>query len=471
MLMPLTLERDRPLQQQLYAQLRDLIASGRLSAGARMPSTRLLAEEYSISRITVILTYERLIAEGWLYTLPANGTFVGALLPGTAPAAEGATQAPAAVTLRPPDNHAVGQPDPELFPLGRWHAALRHALDRLGPKASDGGLSGLAALRQNLAEWICATRGLAVAPEQILIVSGRRRALELIARLFLRPGMRAVVEMPCDSLVSGAYAAAGARLLRVPVDGDGLLVERLQDAATALAHVTPGHQKPLGVTLRLERRLRLLEWAERAGAIIIEEDHDADFRNDPATAKPLASIEGGGPVIHLGSVATAMGPYLSLAYLVFPPHLVGAAAQLVPEEESGGLEQAALAEFIGGGAFARHVHRARKTYAARRHALTEARQQHFPQVRLFGADAGLYQAWVLPPELGPASRFAAAARACGLHATDLSESGGASGGLDQHVVLMDVARCPEKRVDAMLDRLGSTFRGLAGKQRLSQTAD
>jgi GntR family transcriptional regulator/MocR family aminotransferase len=376
------------------------------------------------------------------------------------------------VPLKQPEEPSIGLADAELFPLSRWHSALRHALDRFGPRSHDAGNAGAAALRQHLADWLNTTRGLALTPAQLVVVGSRRHALHLITRAFMRPGLRALVEMPCDPAVPAAYAAAGARLLRIPVDGDGLMVERLPDLATAVAHVTAGHQMPLGVALAPERRSRLLAWAERAGAIVIEEDLDADFRSDPPSARPLAAMEGAERVIHVGSVAAAMGPFLNLAYLALPPRLVGAVTREALEDETGGLERDALGEFFECGAFARHVHRARKVYAARRHALAEARQRHFPSVRLFGVDTGLHQAWVLPPELGPANRFITAARRCGLCAGDVGEQGAMPPGLREQIVLMDVARCAEKRIDPALERLARVLASpTAAASRLPATGD
>ncbi len=455
MLIPLKLVRGQPLQQQLYDQLRTLILAGRLQVDARMPSTRMLAEQFAISRITVILTYERLVAEGLLYTLPAAGTFVGAMPSSMRPAQPDAHPA-ASPEVRLEGPATVGLPDPELFPANRWRAALRHALDRVGAHVPTEDPAGAAALRQGIAGWLAASRGLTVAPEQVMVVIGRRRALDIAARLCICPikastaTVTAVIESPCDEAVTTAYALAGARILPVPVDAGGLMTDRLPRGPVALAHVTAGHQNPLGVTLAPARRRALLEWATATDAMLIEEDQDADFRSDAALVPPLAAMDAT-RVIYAGGFAAAMAPWLQLAYLVVPPRLIGAAAALqqTTDEHAAWLEEGALAKFIDSGAFARHVHRARKTYALRRHALAEARARHLPDIELFGTDTGLHQAWLLPTGFGPASRAVDALRAAGLIATTVPPSTAAAMPLDR-LVLVDVARCPELGVDSAL---------------------
>ncbi len=459
MLIPLKLVRGQPLQQQLYDQLRALIATGRLQPGARMPSTRMLAEQFAISRITVILTYERLVAEGVLYTLPAAGTFVGALPCALGQCAQGA----AGTAIGDPgrrDAGPVGLPDAELFPANRWRAALRHALDRVGPRPPEQSPAGALALRAAISGWLAATRGLNVAADQILILSGRRRALDMVAQLLRPSGRAAVLEAPCDPTVAAAYASAGARLVHVPVDGDGMRTARLPDEPAALVHVTSGHQTPLGGILTPPRRERLLRWAERADAIIVEEDQDADLRTDAAVVPPLAAGPGAPRVIYIGGLAATMAPWLQLAFIVLPPALVAqaTASSRGLDEHAAWLEEAALAEFIEGGAFARHVHRARKTYAARRHALAEARLLHLPEVRLFGADTGLHQAWLLPEDHGQPAAFVDAARRAGLIAATIGPAPGASGVPLERLVLIDAARIDEARLDAALRALAVAVR-------------
>ena len=456
MLIPLKLIRGRPLQQQLYDQLRTLIASGRLQAGARMPSTRMLAEQFAISRITVILTYERLVAEGVLYTLPAAGTFVGTVQGSGSP---GLAREPASRSVAA-GAHEVGLPDPELFPANRWRAALRHALDRAGLRQPGDTQDDSPSLRSTISGWLAATRGLSVAPEQIVVVSGRRRALDMIIELLGPSGRRALIEAPCDAAVTRAYERVGAKIVTVPVDEDGMRTEGLPAGTAALAHVTSGHQNPLGVVLSSERRETLAAWAAAAGAFIVEEDQDADLRTDAALVPPMAAGPAASRVIYMSGFAATMAPWLQLAYLVLPPALAekAATAHRAIDEHASWLEEAALGEFIVSGAFARHVHRARKVYAGRRHALAEARLVHLPEISLVGADNGLHQAWRLPDGFELVDRFLEVAGSRGLIAARPAPCSVARGMPLDRIVLVDVARINEVRIDQTLGEIARAIR-------------
>ena len=419
MLIPLNLLRDQPLQQQLYDQLHGLIASARLQPGARMPSTRMLAEQFAISRITVLLTYERLIADGYLETLPAKGTFVAR--PPARP-----------LDLPPPFDRPgcscvvtearVGRPDPSLFPAGRWRALMRGALDRLGAQIGAEHPAGSPALRNAIAGWLSASRGLAVAPDQVLLLNGRQQALHVVAHLALRPGARAVVEDPCDANAAAMLAGEAGSLVRVPVDADGLCTDRLPEGEAALVHVAPEHQRPLGVVLTRARRIALLAWAGRAGALVLEEDCEGELRYGDMNVPSLTSLDTAERVILLGGFCTSLGPWVGLAYLVLPRRLMAAAlaARRLIDDSRGGLEETALAELLGSGGYARHLHRLGKTYARRRDVLLAALRRHFGEpASIWGEHAGLHLAWFPPPETGSPSYLAALARRCGLEAAAL----------------------------------------------------
>ena len=195
MLIPLKLLHDQPLQQQLYDQLRELIVSARLAAGVRMPSSRMLADQFTVSRMTVLLTYERLIAEGYLETVPAVGTFVSKPAAPPAPRKdphEAQTIALPMVSLE----YRIGQPDPALFPIGRWRALIRGTLERLGSQLGHPHPGGSPALRAAIARWLSTSRGLAVASEQVILAGGRQQALHIASHLLLKAGDRVVVEDP-----------------------------------------------------------------------------------------------------------------------------------------------------------------------------------------------------------------------------------------------------------------------------------
>lgn len=419
MLIPLNLTRDQPLQRQLYEQVRDLIQSSRLLPGARMPSTRMLAEQFGVSRITVLLTYEKLIADGLLETRPASGTFV---CQPTAPAYPVAV--PEISSRDAPGRgrqNRAGSPDPSLFPLRRWRALMGAALDQFGAEVRSRQLGGCPALRREVAAWLSASRGLAVCPDQVVVLQGRPQALHLVAHLVVAPGARVVVEDPCDEDTAATLSSEGVELIRVPVDAWGLRTDCLPRGRAALIHVTPEHQRPLGVSLSGPRRAELLDWAARADALVLEDDCDGELRYATSDIPSLRSQDRADRVLLLGGFSASLGPWLGLSYLVLPHRLVGPALAALALIDDGRhrLEEAALAELLASGTYARHLHRLGKTYAARRDALLAALELHFGAATSLGGQAGLHITWLAPPQLGPGGYLAALALRCGLEAASV----------------------------------------------------
>lgn len=483
-LIPLKLVRDQQLQQQLFDQLRDLIVSGRLRPGSRMPSSRMMAEQFAISRMTVLLTYERLVAEGHLETRPAAGTFVArAQCPVSSRPSDGASALslahppPNPRTISSPDVTAplehdrpavlapdarVGAPDPSLFPVQRWRSLMRQALDRFGAHLGADHPAGNPALREAIASWLSTSRGLAVSAGQVMLVRGRQQALHVVAHLASHPceGRRAtrqhpgqlagcpmaaasghgtqddpmashatdrpciVVEDPCDADAAAALAGGGAVLRRIPVDAAGLRTDLLPNEDAILIHVTPEHQRPLGAILARDRRATLLDWASRSGALVLEEDIDGELRYGDMAIPSLMSLDRSERVILLGGFGVSLGPWLDMAYLVLPRWLVpfAAAARRLIDDSHCTLEQAALAEFFNGGGYPRHLHRLNRAYASRRDALISALERHFGgPVRILGEHAGLRLAWFPPPDFGSPGELASAARRHGLDAAALGD--------------------------------------------------
>ncbi|HUN44305.1 MAG TPA: PLP-dependent aminotransferase family protein [Acetobacteraceae bacterium] len=467
LLIPLKLVRDQPLQQQLYDQLRELIATARLQPGTRMPSTRMLAEQFSISRITALLTYERLIAEGYLQTLPAKGTFVarGPIAP--TPDCPTAS-APAALSGKPDPSASVtiGQPDPALFPAGRWRALTRGALDRFGARLACEHASGHPRLRAAIAGWLSTSRGLAVAPDQIILVNGRQQALHLVTHLLLRPGARAVVEDPCDPRAAAAFTSVGATLARISVDADGLCTGLLPPGRSALVHVTPEHQRPLGVALTAKRRAALLEWAGRAGAVVVEEDCEGELRYHGMDVPPLMAMDRSEHVILVGGFHCSLGPWLSLGFMAVPLRLIPAAlaARRLTDDSTRWLEETALAEFLMSGGYARHLHRLGKAYASRRDALVAALRQNFGEsTPIWGSGAGLHLSWGPPGCVGPLGGLARLARQCGLEAASPVTEGSRNAGPAGQALLLGFGSAPEMQIGSRVAQFAAALRdGRAG---------
>lgn len=472
MLIPLKLVRDQPLQQQLYEQLRGLIASARLQSGARMPSTRMLAEQFSISRITVLLVYERLIAEGYLETLPAKGTFVARLPTAAASECHCAAARPGA-SLRPQAGAdvAVGCADPQLFPAGRWRALTRNTLDRFGSQLAQEHAGGHPALRSAIAGWLSTSRGLAVDPDQVIPVNCRQQALHIVAHLLLTPGARIVVEDPGDGQALAAFADARPGLLRLPVDRDGLCTAFLPPGQVAMAYVTPEHQRPLGVTLSGERRAALLAWAAHSGAMVVEDDCDGELRYHGMDVPPLMSLDANQRVIRVGGFSCSLGPWVKLAYMVVPPPCIAPAiaARRAVDDSLPWLESSALADFLLCGGYARHVHRLAKAYVSRRDALLAALRRHLGEdTTVWGEGGGLHVAWLPPAHLGPASRLARLAVGSGLEAAAVAGEGARA---PASAVLLGFGNLNEAQIESRIARFAGALRLDAAKGAAGAAAD
>lgn len=413
LLVTLDATRDEPLYHQVYADIRDAILSGRLAGRAQLPSTRLLASELRISRTTVSLAFDQLRAEGFLEARERGGTFVAATIPdrvlsatphppsrpsthGRAPARSRPAPAAAAPSRRgaalaslttpslslsgtQPRAFRTGVPALDAFPHSVW-GQIAARLWRRAPRAllPYGVPNGYQPLRRAIADYLEVSRGARCTSEQVIIVGGSQEALYLAAHLLIEPGDTAWTENPGYPGARNALSAAGAHIVGVPVDGEGLdLAQGLGLAPNArIAYITPSHQYPLGVTMTVGRRLALLEWARQSGAWILEDDYDSEFRY---TSRPLPSLQGldagsgdrDARVIYIGSFSKTLFPSLRIGFLVVPSALVDAfaAARAVIDRQSPTVDQAVLAEFIAEGHFVRHLRRMRALYAERQDAL------------------------------------------------------------------------------------------------------
>lgn len=380
----LALNGRQDLAGQVYRQLRTAILEGRLAAGDRLPPLRALAERLAVSRKTVGEAYERLAAEGFLQGRVGSGTYVSSVLaPAERPPAASAGlranprwQALAASWQMPVQqparyNLAGGTTDKRRFPFDVWRACLHRAL-RLQARrpAFYAEALGYPELRLAIARYLAINRAVRCDWNDILVSQGAQQAIDLLARVMLLPGDLAVVEEPGYPPVRKAFEAAGARVVGVPVDAEGLRVDCLP-AQARLVYVTPSHQFPLGQPMSLARRLQLLEWARGRQALIIEDDYDGEYRFDGRPLESLQSLDREGRVAYVGTFSKTLFPELRLGYLLMPAALRGElrVAKQLADQHSESLQQLALAHFISSGAFAKHTRRLQREYAQRRQRL------------------------------------------------------------------------------------------------------
>jgi GntR family transcriptional regulator/MocR family aminotransferase len=446
--LPLDAAGETPLFRQLYDGLRRGILEGRLAAGLRLPATRSLAVELSVSRNTVLNAYEQLLAEGYLEGKRGSGTYVAHALPdppvqGRACPASG-QRAPAlrpalsqrgqsltrAAALAAPDRgmpraFRTGVPALDAFPHETWmRLVARHHRRPPRDLLSYNDPAGYAPLRRAVADHLGPARAVHCEPEQVLVIAGSQQGIDLIARVLLDPGDTAWVEDPGYPSARAALLGAEVRPFPVPVDRDGLVVDVgvSRCPSARLVYVTPSHQYPVGVTMSLSRRLALLDWARRANAWVVEDDYDSEFRY---TGRPLAALQGldrDGRVIYLGTFSKSLFPALRLGYLVVPADLVDAfvSARTVIDRQAPTLAQAVVADFLTEGHFVRHIRRMRTVYQERQEALLRAaRRELSGLVEVRPCQTGLHlMGWLTDRrDDRQASRAAAAA---GVEAVPLS---------------------------------------------------
>jgi GntR family transcriptional regulator / MocR family aminotransferase len=446
--LPLSLPAPRggtPLYRWFYEELRRAILEGRLSPGARLPATRDLADQYGISRATVIAAFEQLKSEGYVEGKIGAGTYVSKVLPeellqvGRSAGIKARRQRSvrwsdyarrleiflAPEQQRAPRAFRANQAALDSFPISLWAQVASRRLRRASLQLLAGGEAlGYRPLRQVLAEYLNTARAVACSAEQVLIISGVQEALERAAHLLLDPGDPVWVEEPGYPGAALAFRAVGAKVCPTPVDSEGLDFEQGQRRwkRARLVFVTPAHQFPLGVTMSLRRRLALLEWARRSRAMIFEDDYDSEYRYSGRPIPALQGLDHSGSTIFAGSFNEVLFPALRLGYLVVPDSMVDrfAAAQSVSLRHAPLLDQAILCDFITEGHFARHIRRMRELYAERLSIFLELARQHLSErLEIPSVEAGLQTVGWLAPGIR-ANRVAAEAADRGVEVIPLS---------------------------------------------------
>ncbi|MEU3015900.1 PLP-dependent aminotransferase family protein [Nocardiopsis sp. NPDC007018] len=416
---PVRIDRSAPvpLTAQLVEALRAAMASGALRAGERLPSSRTLAVQLGVSRTVVTDAFQQLYAEGWLDGRHGSGTYVAEHEPLPQPPEPPEPEPPRAadpVLGRPSRQEVRGAGVADLRAGAPWvrdhdRAALRrawrHAAELL--PSDDPDPRGEPRLRALLAEHLRRTRGVRVGPENVLVTRGTGNGLDLVGAMFATgqgpfqgtasersaARFRAGVEEPGYGKARTILAARGAEIVPCPVDDDGIRPADLPDDL-ALVYTTPAHQYPLGGRLPLPRRERLIAWARRTGAVVVEDDYDAEFRYDVA---PLPALHGLDPerVVLLGTLSKTLDPDLGIGWIVAEPDLLSRLARVRADlsDRTSGPVQAATALLLERGDLDRHLRRMRLEYARRRAMVVE----HLGP-RIGGDTAGLHVLLPLPED-------------------------------------------------------------------------
>lgn len=404
-----------PLHRQIERGLAAALHDGRLRAGDPLPSSRALAASLGVSRNTVNAALRELRAQGWITASPRGRTIVAAGLAsgGRAPPTEGTPRPQAAPPPRWP--LGAGQPDLRLFPTDALARALRRALRRaggalLGYQDARGRPEYLAAL----GAWLGATRGLAAPPERLLSTRGAQHALDLVARAVLRPGERVAVEALGYPPAWHTLKRAGAVLVPIPVDSDGMQVAALESLDLRAVYLTPHHQYPTTVPLAPARRLRLLDLSRARGWLILEDDYDHEHHYDGRPLLPLAASEPN--VAYIGTLSKVLAPGLRLGFLLGPPDLIDAALRVRHHNDRQGdaVLERAVADLVEDGELERHLRRMRRIYRARRDALGSSLRAHLSGALTFEVPSGGIGLWARVAEGIDDEVWVAGARAAGV---------------------------------------------------------
>jgi GntR family transcriptional regulator / MocR family aminotransferase len=472
------------LHLQLSSQLRQMILSARMPPGARLPSSRSLAEELLISRATVVLAYDQLAGEGYVEGRQGAGIFVSPSLPqqalqaaapprpaqrgappssgGEAAGGEAVAPPPAEIHVARPIRPFTGAPDPNLFPYQQW-ARLLHRIWRSPRPALLGGVDPFgwpdlrAAIARHLAQW----RGILCNAGQIIVTSGAVDAIDLIARSAFSAGDTVHIEDPGYPTLRHALERAGLQPDPVLVDADGFDPARAKKHPARGAVVTPSRQFPLGVTLPLARRLALLDWAAAVDGYVVEDDFDSEYRYEGAPLPALMSLDRQGRAIYIGSFSKVLSPTLRLGFVVVPEHLVGSFRRTLGQRGSMAslLPQPVLAEFMNDGAYATHIRRTRRIYARRLAALLAQRDRLDGLLELAPTAAGMHVVADFAPGLAErmTDREAAErAREVGVTASALADH--YAGRPQRSALILGFAGFSEEQCEAAVGRLAGALR-------------
>src|SRR5690349_16766523 len=410
--LPIFIRGDGTLQQQIYRSIRQSIVDGLVDVDTRLPSTRVLAADLRVSRTTTLLALEQLRAEGFIVARPGSGTFVARQMPerpatSSMPVMNAVARptfsrrgnelalVPAPDRRRsavPPCAFRLGTPALDLFPWQCWAKITRECLRTVRPAQLDySSLAGFHPLREAIAEQM-QTRGTRCDAEQVHVIAGAQRGMDLIARLLLDAGDTALVEDPGYTEARGALVGAGAVVSPVAVDADGMMVDAIRAPDARLAYVTPSCQYPTGVAMSVSRRLALLDWARRSQAWIVEDDYDCDIRHDRQPLPCLHALDPDGRVIYLGTFSKTLFPALRLGFLIVPRDLASGfvTARLATDLHPPLLEQRVLAAFIERGHYGRHLRRMQSAYAERLDALRRGIERSGAPLRMRPVQAGMH---------------------------------------------------------------------------------
>jgi GntR family transcriptional regulator/MocR family aminotransferase len=428
-----------PVYQQIANRLVGLIQEGLLKPGLYLPGSRVLAEQLTLHRKTVIAAYDELISQDWLVAVPRKGVMVAVNLPDIKPRSFSAGASPynasAAFSFRAVSSVQTpaaaagalvindGFPDARIAPLNAWVRECRAVIDspRYHRSLMYGSGTGTETLRREMQRYLSDTRGLRISVSNLMITRGAQMAIYLAASLIIKPGDEVIVGSPDYFLADLCFEQLGARLQRVPVDEEGIDVDAIEQLCSTrkikMLYLIPHHHHPTTVTLSAARRMKLLEIIRRHKLPVIEDDYDYDFHYNSAPILPLASADHGGNVIYIGSFTKSLGLSVRIGFMVATPDFIEQATGLrkLMDIRGDNLSELALANLLADGTIERHLKKSNKVYKERRDLLCTQLTTRLGKAVQFTMPSGGMALWLRFAKKYPLAKIAAKAQGMGLH--------------------------------------------------------
>ena len=430
---------SKGLREGLCETLRQLIRDGAAAPDERLPSTRHLAQDLKLSRVTVEAAYAQLEAEGYLRRQVGKGSFVGInMSPKTRVPLAAQRSTPIATAMSQRGRRLLntggcmepmrlrafeaGSPDLQAFPAETWRQLTQRRLRREAPELMRyGDPQGRAELREAIARYVVQSRGVRAQSDNVLVLTSSQQALQLLAMMLIDEGDAVWMEDPGYAGARTAFTSAGAQLVDMPIDEQGAVLDPGQPKPR-LIYLTPSHQFPTGRTMSLERRLAFIAFAQRTGAWLIEDDYDSEFHYEGHPTPALQGLDHTDRVLYVGSFTKSLFPSVRMAYAVLPTSLVAplVIARSTFDGHPAQLMQAVVTDFINQGHFAAHLRLMRQLYRSRRDTLLESRQKHLPGAQALASSSGLQLSVGLPP--GSEIRLTHQASALGIATPSLGQT-------------------------------------------------
>ncbi|AQQ51687.1 MocR-like pyridoxine biosynthesis transcription factor PdxR [Planococcus lenghuensis] len=447
-----------PLYEQLYTGIRNAILQRKIAVGDKLPSKRKLADYLSISRTTVEQAYDQLLAEGYIEALPRQGFYAKSVEELAVEYQRNQVPVMPAVPDRLAD-FSPGKVDTNSFPFSLWRKLMREVLDDSNTSLLESGHpQGDWEFRNEIAAYLYQSRGVNCTPEQIVIGSGTEQLLPLLIRL-LAPSSIFAFEDPGYPLTHTVFAHYDRSAVPIPVDGEGLLVQKLHESAANITYVTPSHQFPTGAVMSAARRTQLLKWAAgHPDRFIIEDDYDSEFRYIGRPVPSLQSMDRNGRVIYLSTFSKSLMPSLRIAYMVLPLPLLEAYREtfLLYSSTVPRTDQQLVTLFMKKGHFQRHLNRIRTIYRHKRELLTASLTAFSPYVSVSGDQAGMHI--VLTVKNGfTEQELVSRARSKGIHITGLETFRVAGQPIGNPQILIGFGGLAEEEIVCQIEKLMASW--------------